>query len=81
MFYSLHLAMLTTCCVLSLITGVYSLASGDTTVNIVVYVPKSYPYKNATVISAIQKEVKIPESEFLNWLGKLTIHYHLKLHV
>ena len=81
-YFSLHLAMLTTFCVLSLLSGVYCVVTGETTVNIVVYVPRSYPYKNATIISAIEQEVKIEDSEFLHWFGKyclvkkqLYVHY------
>lgn len=69
--FRLHLAVLTTFCVLSLISGVYcAVSSGETTVNIVVYVPKSYPYKNTTIISAINKDVKIRDSERMKWFGK-----------
>lgn len=64
----LHLTLLSTVCVLSVISGVYCAISSDSTkVNIVVYVPASYPYKNSTIYSAPGKVVKVQDSKGMNW--------------
>lgn len=62
--------MLTTVCVLSVISGVYCAAtSGGTKVNIVIYVPPSFPYKNSTIYTAPGKIVKVQDSKGMNWFG------------
>ena len=68
--------MLTTLCVLSVMSGVYCAVTGDkTTVNIVVYVPASFPYKNSTIYTAPGKIVKIQDSKGMKWFGKTVIHF------
>ncbi|XP_060585088.1 uncharacterized protein LOC132741026 [Ruditapes philippinarum] len=64
----LHLMMLTTFCVLSVISGVYSAVTSDKTkVNIVVYVPASFPFKNSTIYTAPGKIVKVQDSKGMKW--------------
>ncbi|KAH3814830.1 hypothetical protein DPMN_143343 [Dreissena polymorpha] len=51
-------------------SGVYCASlTGETTVNIVVFVPKSYPYDNSTVICAKDKTLKVINAESVNWFG------------
>ncbi|KAH3814736.1 uncharacterized protein LOC127833862 [Dreissena polymorpha] len=64
----LHMMMLSVFCVLSIMSGVYCASlTGETTVNIVVFVPKSYPYNNSTVICAKDKTLKVINAESVNW--------------
>ncbi|KAL4219870.1 hypothetical protein ACF0H5_020281 [Mactra antiquata] len=64
----LHLTIIMSVCVLSVISGVYSISTPeDITVDIVVYVPPSYPYKNSTIYSAPGKHVKVKDSYGMKW--------------
>ncbi|XP_053403345.1 uncharacterized protein LOC123555179 isoform X2 [Mercenaria mercenaria] len=64
----LHLTILTTMCVLSVMSGVYCAVTSDRTrVNIVVYVPAAFPYKNSTIFTAPGKVVKVQDSKGMEW--------------
>ena len=78
--YFRHLAIVSSLCVLSILTGVYCAVSSETSVKIVIYVPSHYSYKNATIYSSLYKTVDLVEDRRgemggIKWFGKLLLHY------
>ena len=63
--------MLTTLTVLSVMSGVYCVTkSQETEVNIIIYVPPMFPYKNSTVYTGVGKTVNLHKYDQMKWLSK-----------
>ena len=73
-----HLAIISSLCVLSVLTGVYCTSTPETSVKIVVYIPHHLPYKNAVIYSSLYKTVDVINekdtgekgTEKMKWFGK-----------
>ena len=76
-FFSRHIAIISSMCILGVLSGVYCLTPSEISVKIVVYAPPHISFKNATLYTSLHKTVDVIQdkkgsrgSDKIKWFGK-----------